>query len=67
MRGLVKKKSPSPWQDFHSFLLDDTHRLAERFRLAPELFVCIGCTEASTTEKPDVGKQHVRDCAGGVG
>ena len=25
------------------------------------------CAEASTTEEPDAGKPHVRDCAGGAG
>jgi hypothetical protein len=25
------------------------------------------CAEASTTEEPDEGKLHVRDCAGGAG
>ena len=25
------------------------------------------CAEASTTEEPDAGKLHVRDCAGGAG
>jgi len=25
------------------------------------------CAEVSTTEEPDAGKLHVRDCAGGAG
>jgi len=25
------------------------------------------CAKASTTEEPDAGKLHVRDCAGGAG
>ena len=36
---------------------------SEGVRLKPTL--CI--TEASTTEEPDAGKPHVRDCVGGVG
>ncbi|QYZ64510.1 MAG: hypothetical protein OI74_01525 [Gammaproteobacteria bacterium (ex Lamellibrachia satsuma)] len=27
----------------------------------------LSCAKASTTEEPDAGKPHVRDCAGGAG
>jgi len=59
----------SPQRKLVPDIVGSDHRKPTSLRAIADRMLLIGvsCTEASTTEEPDAGNLHVRDCAGGAG